>query len=51
MRREIRPAESRDVAGIFHVRISASENVPSHAELAGLGMAEASIAAMSLVFR
>lgn len=43
---QIRAAETADVAGIFHVRISVSENALSRIELAGMGITEASITAM-----
>ncbi|MBD9528706.1 GNAT family N-acetyltransferase [Paracoccus sp. PAR01] len=46
MRIEIRPAETRDIGEIFHVRTSVTENVLSHAELAKMGITAASIAAM-----
>lgn len=43
---EIRLAEARDVAGIFHVRTSAGENMLTRAELADLGITEESITDM-----
>lgn len=46
MRIEIRPAETRDVGEIFHVRTSVTENVLSHAELAKMGITAAAIATM-----
>lgn len=43
---QIRPAETRDVAGIFHVRTSVNENVLSSAELAAMGITEDAITDM-----
>lgn len=42
----IRPAEAEDVAGIFHVRISVSENALSMAELAEMGITPKAVTAM-----
>jgi ribosomal protein S18 acetylase RimI-like enzyme len=46
MRIQIRPAETRDVSGIFKVRTSVNENVLSRSELADMGITEDSIATM-----
>jgi len=43
---QIRTAETADVAGIFHVRISVNENVLSMAELAEMGITKDSITQM-----
>lgn len=43
---QIRPAEADDIAGIFHVRLSVTENVLSMAELAELGITAESVAGM-----
>lgn len=43
---QIRAAETADVAGIFHVRISVNENVLSMAELAEMGITKDSITQM-----
>lgn len=42
----VRLARASDVGGIFHVRTSVSENVLTMSELAGMGITEASVAAM-----
>lgn len=46
MQIQIRPAETRDVPGIFHVRTAVTENALSKGELAALGITEASVTRM-----
>ncbi|MHC5655365.1 GNAT family N-acetyltransferase [Stappia sp. ICDLI1TA098] len=46
MQTHVRPATAFDVAGIFHVRTSVTENVLTAAELTDMGITEASITEM-----